>query len=238
MNKTRELPQYMQVYEMLRRNISEGVYTPGMLLPSERELCSLCDVARPTARRALAKLVEDGLIIKHQGKGSIVKGIPKEIGILSVTGTTTALGGVNFKTHIITEPEIREWSEAFTFQLTDQEISKGCVYFERLRILGNKPIFFEITMLPNDNLPNIVNYDLENRSLFDFLRSTYQIEVTGGDQQLFAVRADRRLCEYLEVRAGSPILQLNRKIETTRKDFYIYSQVFCATKGFGLTGTF
>ena len=82
------------------------------------------------------------------------------------------------------------------------------------------------------------DYDLENRSLFDSLRTQYQIVVTGGTQQLFAIRADKRLQEYLNVRAGHPILQLNRKIETNRPGFHIYSQVFCATRRYGLIGTF
>jgi DNA-binding GntR family transcriptional regulator len=62
--------------------------------------------------------------------------------------------------------------------------------------------------------------------------------VTGGTQQLFAIRADRRLQEYLNVRAGHPILQLNRKIETNRPGFHIYSRIFCVTQKYVLTGQF
>ena len=205
------LPQYKQVYEALRREISSGEFSAGDLLPSEHELCARFSVARPTVRKALDQLVSDGFIFKHQGKGSIVKGAPKGIGILSISGTSAAVGSPNFSTHII---------------------------FERLRLLDGVPVFFDITMLPNIGLPRFLNYDLENRSLFDSLRSQYQITVTGGTQQLFAIRADKRLQEYLGVRAGHPILQLNRKIETSRPGFHIYSQVFCATQGYGLIGTF
>ena len=73
---------------------------------------------------------------------------------------------------------------------------------------------------------------------FDFLRTKYQIVVTGGTQQLYAIRADKRLQEHLRVKPGHPILQLDRKIETSRPGFHIYSQVFCATRGYGLRGTF
>ena len=66
-------------------------------------------------------------------------------------------------------------------------------------------MFFDITMLPDINLPRFAEYDLENRSLFDSLRTRYQIVVTGGTQQLFAIRADKRLQEYLNVRAGHPV---------------------------------
>lgn len=232
------LPRYKQVYELLRRHIAEGIYTPGDLLPSEHELCRDHNMARPTVRRALDQLVTDGFIVKRQGKGSIVKGAPKGIGILSVSGTTSAVGEDNFLTRIIIKPEIRTWNEALTFSISQEEKEAGCIYFERLRLLNGTPVFFDITLLPNINLPRFTSYNLENTSLFDFLRTHYQIVVTGGMQQLFAIKADKRLQEHLNVKSGYPILQLNRKIETNRPGYHFYSQIFCATRGYGLIGTF
>ncbi|HLF35446.1 MAG TPA: GntR family transcriptional regulator, partial [Cyclobacteriaceae bacterium] len=81
--------QYRKLYEMLRRHISDGLYPEGSLLPSENELCRIHEVTRPTVRQALSKLVNEGYIQKHQGKGSIVKTLPKGIGILSIEGTTS-----------------------------------------------------------------------------------------------------------------------------------------------------
>lgn len=233
-----DLPQYKQIYEDLRSQIADGVFVPGDLLPSEHDLCNKYHVARLTVRKSLERLVTDGLIVRHQGKGSVVKGTPKGIGILSLVGTTSALGSPNLSTHIILKPELREWKEAFSFSIDAQEEEAGCIYFERLRLLGGVPVFYDITMLPNINLPQFLNYNLENKSLFDLLRSRYQIDVTGGVQQLFAIRADKRLQKSFNVRAGHPILQLNRKIETNRPGFHIYSQVFCVTQRYGLIGTF
>lgn len=105
-------------------------------------------------------------------------------------------------------------------------------------MLNDTPAFVDITMLPNANLPQFTSLELENESLFELLRTRYQIQVLGGTQQLFAIRADKRLQDHLSVKAGSPILQLNRKIETSRAGFYIYSQLFCATRGYGLIGSF
>lgn len=233
-----ELPHYKRVYEELRRQIAEAHYLSGDLLPSEHDLSARFGVARPTVRKALEQLVEDGFIVKKQGKGSIVKGAPKGIGILSLSGTTSAVGEDNISTRIILKPEFRAWTEAFSFPVSEEEQQVGCIYFERLRFLNGAPVFLDLTMLPNQNLPNFASYDLENASLFDFLRKKYQIEVTGGTQQLFAIRADTFLQEHLRVNAGYPILQLNRKIETSRPGFFIYSQLFCVTRGYGLIGTF
>jgi GntR family transcriptional regulator/GntR family frlABCD operon transcriptional regulator len=78
----------------------DGVYKEGDLLPSENELCSVYNITRPTVRHALYALVNDGYIKKQQGKGSIVHALPKGIGILSIAGTTSALGVKNLETRI------------------------------------------------------------------------------------------------------------------------------------------
>ena len=233
-----ELPQYKQIYEDLRSHIADGTYVPGDLLPSEHELSVKYNVARLTVRRSLEQLVADGFIVRRQGKGSVVKGTPKGIGILSLVSTTSALGSPNLTTNIILKPEFRKWEEAFSFPIEPDEEKAGCIYFERLRLLDGAPVFYDITMLPNINLPRFMKLDMQNKSLFDTLRTQYQIVVTGGIQQLFAIRADKRLQKSFNVRPGHPILQLNRKIETNRPGFHIYSQVFCATQRYGLIGTF
>ena len=238
MNELPQLPQYRQIYEDLRAQIVAGAYVPGDMLPSEHKLCIKYNVARLTVRKALAQLTADDFIVRRQGKGSTVKGTPKGIGILSLMSTTSALDSTNLTTRIILKPELRKWNEAFTFAVEPQEEEAGCIYFERLRLIDGAPVFYDITMLPNINLPRFLSYDLENKSLFDMLRTNYQILLTGGVQQLFAIRADRQLQQSFQVRAGHPVLQLNRKIDTNRTGFHIYSQVFCVTQRYGLIGTF
>jgi len=232
-----KLPQYRKVYEALRSQIENGTYIPGDLLPSENELSGLFELARPTVRNALDRLVSDGFIQKQQGKGSIVTGKPKGVGILSLTGTTSAIGE-NLITKIIVKPEIRLWKEAFGFQISDAERDAGCIYFERLRFVNNRPVFFDITMLPNINFPRFTMRNLENTSLFNILRSNYQIEVKGGEQRIFAIKADKRLIDFFEVKPGHPVLQMDRKIETNRVGLHIYSQVYCNTQEYALFGSF
>lgn len=233
-----ELPLHKKVYEQLRKHITEGVYAEGDLLPSENELCSLHNATRPTIRKALDRLATEGLITKQQGKGSIVKAQPKGIGILSISSTTSAIGKENLTTRIIVKPEIRNWNKAFSFEITETEKEVGCIYFERLRLVDNIPVFFDTTMIPNINLPRFTSKNFENNSLFSILREQYQIEVTGGEQKIQAVVADKTLSALFEIKTGSPLLRLDRKIATNKKDFFFYSQVLCNAREYSLVGTF
>lgn len=233
-----DLPLHKQVYEILRKHITGGTYQEGDLLPSEHELCVIHHVTRPTIRKALDALFYEGYIKKQQGKGSVVVGKPKGIGILSFAGTTTAIGEENLQTRIIVKPEIRQWKEAFGFTLSEKEKELGCIYLERLRLLNGKPIFFDITMIPNLNIPRFTSRNLEDKSLFELLRTNYQIEVRGGEQKLKAIQASEKIQTYFGVAPTHPILQLDRKLETNKLDFYFYSQVFCNTQEQALYGAF
>lgn len=67
------IPAYVNVYNKLYSDIMNGVYLENDFLPGETALSKKYDVSRNTLRQALAILREDGLIIKAQGKGTIVK---------------------------------------------------------------------------------------------------------------------------------------------------------------------
>ena len=234
----KEVPQYRKLYEQLRKLIEDGVYKRGDLLPSENELCAAHTLTRPTVRKALDMLVNDGFIIRQQGKGSIVQGKPKGIGILSLSGTTSAIGQDNLSTRIIVKPHIRSWENAFGFDITHHEKSVGCIYLERLRLINGAPVFYDITMIPNLNLPRFTSRTFEDRSLFEILRIHYQVEVKGGDQKLMAITADEKIQKHFGVKMNHPILRLDRKMETNRVGFSFYSQVYCNTEDYSLIGRF
>jgi GntR family transcriptional regulator, arabinose operon transcriptional repressor len=54
--------------------LADGSYSPGEILPPERNLAEQFSVSRPTIRRSLASLVERGLLINHPGLGTSVRG--------------------------------------------------------------------------------------------------------------------------------------------------------------------
>ncbi len=232
------IPHYRKLYEILRKHIVDGVYKEGDLLPSENELCSVYNITRPTVRQALYALVNDGYIKKQQGKGSIVHALPKGIGILSIAGTTSALGGKNLETRIIKKPSVVPWEENFFFKLSDTEIESGCIKLVRLRLFNGKPIFYDINYLPNINLPRFTSRNFRNKSLFDILRVSYGIEVKGGEQKIRAIRASAEISRYLGVQAGHPILHLERKFDTNRFGYYFYSSIFCNTENQAVFGIF
>ena len=232
------MPQYRKLYELLRKHILSGVYEEGSLLPSENELCAVHGMTRPTVRHALDTLVKDGLILKKQGKGSIVRKPPQNIGILSISGTASAVGVRYLKTDILQKPEIRKWPEKFAFELTDLEKESGCIYMERLRYVDDQPVFYDINHLPNINLPRFTSRSFENKSLFEVLRKHYQVNILGGEQQLKAIVPGEKIKKLLRLKKGQPVLFIERKLTTNKEGFNIYSTIFFNSENHSIFGSF
>ena len=232
------IPQYRRLYEILRRHILSGVFEEGSLLPSENELCTVHGLTRPTVRQALDSLVREGLILKRQGKGSIVRKPPQSIGILSIDGTASAIGGKYLKTEILQKPVIQNWGNNFPFEISEIERESGCIYLERLRFVDGIPVFYDINHLPNLHLPRFTSRSLENKSLFEILRSHYQIQVTGGEQRIKAMGCPENIAGLLEIKQGEPVLYLQRKMNTNREGFHIYSIIWFNSMNHTIYGRF
>lgn len=65
--------RYQEITNLIRRQILEGFYESGQMLPTEQLLCQEYQVSRQTIRHSLSLLVDEGLIEKRQGSGSRVR---------------------------------------------------------------------------------------------------------------------------------------------------------------------
>ena len=73
LNRSSQVPLYIQLADTLREQIKEGKIKVGDKLPSESEMISYYRLGRLTVRDALSVLVNEGLIEKKHGKGTFCK---------------------------------------------------------------------------------------------------------------------------------------------------------------------
>jgi GntR family transcriptional regulator/GntR family frlABCD operon transcriptional regulator len=232
------IPQHRQLYEILKGHIHKGIYDPGDLLPSENALCQTYSVTRPTVRQALSTLLTEGYIKKQQGKGSIVQAKKSGIGILSIKGTTDSLPTGTLETRVVKIPQVGPWKLDFDFEITDEELESGCIRLTRLRLIDGKPILYEITNLPNINLPRFCSRNFENKSMFGVLNQHYGLKIIGGEQKIWALPAEEEVCDLLKIAQGKPILHLQKRYETNRPNYYFYTSIWSNTEEHYLQGPF
>src|SRR4028119_697559 len=71
-HRRKHTPIYVQIGDAIRQQIEHGTLKVGDILSSERELSEQLNISRMTVRAALDKLVQDGLLIRQRGRGTIV----------------------------------------------------------------------------------------------------------------------------------------------------------------------
>jgi len=69
---TFQTPKYMQLKDELLSWIASGRYRPGDKLPSENELAEQYSLSRQTVRQSIGELVQEGWLVREQGKGTFV----------------------------------------------------------------------------------------------------------------------------------------------------------------------
>ena len=225
---------YKKVQKELRKMIISGEYTDGDLLPSENKLSVKYGLSRMTIRNALKNLESEGLIYRHQGKGSVVNNKQKSIELLSIKGFTELMKGkeVDISTVFIEKPEVKMWNKDFYWNLEEKEMNSGCIHFSRVRVMGEKSIMFEDTFISNIHLRKFCEAPFVNNSLFDTLIVNHNIEITKVNQKFRAISASDELSKRLNIKKGNPILEIIRKLSTSKSGLHIYSFAYCNTDEF------
>ncbi len=229
---------YKKIYTDLKLAIDNRNYIEGDLLPSENDICARYSTTRSTVRLALIKLANTGYIDTHKGKGSIVSRPTKGLGILSISGTTAAIGQNKLETIIVSPPTIKEWNKDFFFELTPLETQHNCIHFSRLRSLNAIPVLYEETFIANYCLPKFTSLSLHNKSLFNILQGKYNLTVKRGEQNMWAILPDKKISKLLKTKNSIPVIHLKRKLQTNIKDLNLYSFIYCNTEEYYLQDFF
>ncbi|MEU3277301.1 MULTISPECIES: GntR family transcriptional regulator [Streptomyces] len=72
----RDAPEapFQQLAGILRARVKRGDWKPDRAMPSENTLADAYGLSRPTVRRAIAALTEEGLVYAVSGRGTYVAG--------------------------------------------------------------------------------------------------------------------------------------------------------------------
>jgi len=156
-------PAYVQLVNILRRQIAEGKLRPGDQVPSESQLSRLYGVSPMTVRRAINILVDQDVVSTAQGSGTFVKPV----------GLSTATFGLEELYSLFSDRQTDvKLLEART-ELADERvarklaITKGTrvIYLRRLLRRGEDPILYNREYLPYDPALPLVEAEMEVTSL-------------------------------------------------------------------------
>ncbi|KWZ40624.1 GntR family transcriptional regulator [Burkholderia savannae] len=200
-----DTPLYLQLARNLAGAIRGGAWHAGEALPSERGLSAAAGVSRITARRALALLVEQGLIRRVRGAGSFIT--PRVADPLSrLAGFTTKMRQRGFAPDSVWLA--RSLCAASRDEIARFGLSPGATVarLERLRRADGVVMAYERSTLPATCVPE--PQALEG-SLYDYLQS-HGVEVVRASQRFRAVNASADVAQWLGLAPGAALLVITR----------------------------
>lgn len=219
-----DIPLYRQVQQSIAEHIAAGRLPPGQQLPSERQLCERFDISRVTARRALAALVNDGLIQASPGRGWFVSdGHLSEPPNALQSFTALALARGLAPTARVLRQEVRD---ATVDEADGLQVAPGAKVFEleRVRLLDDMPVAVHHCLIALALCPALADADYRGSSVYDVLLTHARIAPTLAECTLEATSAGPEMAPLLDVGKGAPVLvsrqttfdERGRPIETSR----------------------
>jgi GntR family transcriptional regulator len=198
-------PLWLQIAALIGAEVAGGVLTRGSRLPSERELCDRLGVSRVTLRRALAHLVEEGVLESSHGRGwYVTTGVLGEPpNVLRSFNQTAAARGLEATARVLaseTAPATLDEAEALS-------IAPGTDVFHvrRVRLLGGAPIAVDLARVPLALAPDLPELDFATASLYEALEERGVLP-TRADFSVEAAPASAEDAALLEVEPGHPLL--------------------------------
>lgn len=232
------IPLYQQIANDLRGRIERGVYRAGAKIPTEPELSQLYAVSRITVRKAIENLVDAGLLIKRQGKGTFVceparKPIVREAwGSNDVVGFSASCrsnglvpGARVLRCECVGVPE-----ELQSFFGDDG--SEGLIAIDRVRTADGQPVMVEYNLFPRRALEFLMEGDLNDTSLFEIIEGrTGRRAHRNKAQTLNIFLADEELSRVLSVPLGEPLFRLvGEFVDESGKPLYFGRQYIIGSR--------
>ena len=202
-------PQYRQIEQALRERIA--TLRPGERLPSDAELCAEFGVSRMTARNAMHRLAEDGLVRREPGRGSFVatpSAHRRTNRLMTFTQEMRRAGRVPSSRMLTRVVRPSSTTEAAHLGITARQ---PVVHLRRLRLADDKPIALESAVLIGACADAVMTADLVHGSLHETLGRAGFV-LSRGTGTIAASAATAEEARLLGIHAGDPLLVEHRVI--------------------------
>jgi GntR family transcriptional regulator len=218
------VPQHRRIEQVLRERIR--ALQPGDRLPSDADLVAEFGVSRMTARNAMQRLAEEGLVARHPGRGSFVASAAthrRADRLMTFSREMARRGRVPSSRLLARAIRPSTRAEAAALGLAP---GAPVVEVRRLRLADGIPIALESAILVVDCAEVVLAADLESGSLHATI-SAAGLTLRSGTGTVGAGAATAEDARLLDIRRGDPLLierrvivdDVDRRIESTESRY-------------------
>jgi GntR family transcriptional regulator len=210
LNRELPIPLYHQLKTLILNEIEAGRWKPDQQLPTEEQLSARFHVSKITVRQALRELSNAGWVRREQGRGTFVQKPALEEGPRKLTSFTDEMRdhGIVATSQVLDKSVIAAPADV----AAKLEIPTADPVFRlrRLRLADGVPMGIQTAYLPMAMVPGIEEIKFTDRSLYEVLRSRYDLHPGNAKETLIAVVVNSEEASLLRVAQGSPALAAER----------------------------
>lgn len=170
------LPKYVQIAEMLIRDIAAGRLADGARLPPEREMAETLGTAVGTLRKALDLLVEKALLERVHGSGNYVRAQANVASVYSFLRLEQVQGG-GLPTAEVLSIDHMAAPRAAGFQ------SPNGFRFRRLRFMDDVPAAMEEIWL-DGAVTDVIDQTAVSESLYLYYSDVLGVVITSAEDRI------------------------------------------------------
>ncbi|MDA9208383.1 GntR family transcriptional regulator [Octadecabacter sp.] len=170
------LPKYVQIAEMLIRDMAAGRLADGARLPPEREMAQDLGIAVGTLRKSLDVLADKGLLERVQGSGNYVRAQENVPSVYSFLRIERLQGGG------LPTAEMLSIDQLVAPQQAGFRSPNG-FRFRRLRFMDEVPAAMEEIWL-DGAMADAVDADAVSESLYLYYREALGVVITAAEDRV------------------------------------------------------
>lgn len=221
-DSAKRLPLYIQISELLHREIAAGHYKVGERLPVESELAAQLQVAVGTLRKALAKLESDGMLERRQGSGTYVRSSLNSKAVYQLFRLELLEGGGMPNADTLSVDGCRD---GFVAQQLGLPKDTPLWRIRRLRYLNKTPTAGEEMWIDQRHDPNL-NAEKLHESLYKHYRDHFNFWVTHIEDRISCTHAPDWVAELLGLEVGGMVGWVERVSWSNRERVEEYSRTW------------
>ncbi len=207
-------PLYKEVEREIIQCLARGEWKPGDRIPTEAELAERFGVAVFTIRAGIQKLVESGILRRHQGKGTFValhRSRPLRYQFLRIYNNDG--DRARWDRELISVKKKRADDETARLLRLEDSAAERAV-FDVLFLLKNedKALAFVESKMPAKIFGVVPEAVLRNTTdnFYAVFQERFGVNVIQTQERVWAVHAGSRGARWLGVRSSEPMLRIER----------------------------
>ena len=198
-------PLSVQLMEELETSIRNGVYKPGDKIMTEAEMAKEYGVSLITVRKAVGSLMEKGLVVRKQGKGTFVTKPKYSRNMKKLQSFTEMCEQMGVKPGAQVLENRLIMADKKVADRLGIEPGSNVVYISRLRLADGEPVQVEKSYFPLKYAFLLEEY-LNNGSMFECLKEKAGAKVASSEKMIELCRATAEEAALMDVKKGDYLL--------------------------------